>query len=714
MVQLNKLTFEELKQEFKKLMRSIERIVPMTSIERIKRPGIKLEQEPSKKQKTIGSEEVLVIQENVKEPVIVKKEEIAKPVKKTGKRRKIMARKRRFSQATAKGDDEDSEYEKEKEQLSLYLTIAFDEDKEVDYEILDQKSPIIEWKSEYYGLKPMPDEVEVPEGDLTTMFHPIELDEVWRSQQNWNIMSWKLHNSSGVHTLQTDTDMIIYMLVEKTYPLLKKILMQMLKGFSVASKCALWFRNLEARNGDEKGCLSVGLSLHNKWSSFTKNRMVINSPCFYNKELATPEQMATALTSPVQTATVVMQKRRDADSRLEAKVSSAYNKITKQMIIKIKNAVKKRLDTILKSSIRRNLKLTNEDDMDKAAAANLSTQKSSASNESSKGKTPPKTSKSGKSATAEEPDEEHVHEVSMDAEENFASNMGNADEQTDGEAVLKTENALKNNWFKQPPRYPTPDPEWNKCQVVDDKPEQTWFNDLVSAQKDPLMFDELMATPIDFSKAPAKLELNSNTTWKNAIRLYLIDLIGQTQKVDKQFGYGYLEEIMVRRADRQLYTFKEGDFINLHLHDIEDMLLLVVQHKLFHLDGNVLVDLKKLNVTNPQKDFPTISVKETYTPSFDLLGVVYEDSRNCKRLMRADELYKFLNGTLKLVRDTLHHRLLNFRLGYNKDMPRTKWSGIDKRRPGIMVNLIDKQLLERRIMRNLKDWLLQGNLRWTT
>ncbi|GKC14897.1 hypothetical protein Tco_1011679, partial [Tanacetum coccineum] len=103
-------------------------------------------------------------------------------------------------------------------------------------------------------------------------------------------------------------------------------------------------------------------------------------------------------------------------------------------------------------------------------------------------------------------------------------------------------------------------------------------------------------------------------------------------KVDKLHGYGYLEEIMVRRVDRQLYKFKEGDFVNLHLNDIEDMLLLVVQHKLFHLDGEVIFDLavalrmftrsliikkrvedvqlgaesyqKKLNITKPQKDFP--------------------------------------------------------------------------------------------------------------
>ncbi|GKF94677.1 hypothetical protein Tco_0284377, partial [Tanacetum coccineum] len=101
---------------------------------------------------------------------------------------------------------------------------------------------------------------------------------------------------------------------------------------------------------------------------------------------------------------------------------------------------------------------------------------------------------------------------------------------------------------------------------------------------------------------------------------------------------------------------------------------------LFHLDGDVIVDLevplrmftrsliikkrvkdvqlgaesyqKKLSITKPQKDFPRISAKELYTPSFDPLGVVYEDLSNRKRLMRADELYKFSDRTLKKVRDT--------------------------------------------------------------
>ncbi|GKE83611.1 hypothetical protein Tco_1557353 [Tanacetum coccineum] len=41
--------------------------------------------------------------------------------------------------------------------------------------------------------------------------------------------SWKLHSSSGVHTLITDEGLVVHMLIEKKYPLKKEILMQMLK-----------------------------------------------------------------------------------------------------------------------------------------------------------------------------------------------------------------------------------------------------------------------------------------------------------------------------------------------------------------------------------------------------------------------------------------------------------------------------------------------------
>nr|GEY20222.1 hypothetical protein [Tanacetum cinerariifolium] len=83
--------------------------------------------------------------------------------------------------------------------------------------------------------------------------------------------------------------------------------------------------------------------------------------------------------------------------------------------------------------------------------------KSSTSKEFLKGKTLLKTSKSAKSVTVEEPIEEQVHEMTIDVEENIVDDMVNADEQPDGEATPKTDNSLKNDWFKQPPRPPTPD-----------------------------------------------------------------------------------------------------------------------------------------------------------------------------------------------------------------------------------------------------------------
>ncbi|GJY86720.1 hypothetical protein Tco_0500746 [Tanacetum coccineum] len=47
-------------------------------------------------------------------------------------------------------------------------------------------------------------------------------------------------------------------------------------------------------------------------------------------------------------------------------------------------------------------------------------------------------------------------------------------------------------------------------------------------------------------------------------------------EVMRKHGYGYLKEIVVRRADNDLYRFKEGDFPRLRINDIEDMLLFVV------------------------------------------------------------------------------------------------------------------------------------------
>ncbi|GJV07586.1 hypothetical protein Tco_1345242 [Tanacetum coccineum] len=69
--------------------------------------------------------------------------------------------------------------------------------------------------------------------------------------------------------------------------------------------------------------------------------------------------------------------------------------------------------------------------------------------------------------------------------------------------------------------------------------------------------------------------------------------------VMRKHGYGYLEEIVVRRAENAFYRFKEGDFPRLRINDIEDMLLLCGlynrPHKISGDDVGCLAWLKEVH-----------------------------------------------------------------------------------------------------------------------
>ncbi|GKA65866.1 hypothetical protein Tco_0765573 [Tanacetum coccineum] len=54
-------------------------------------------------------------------------------------------------------------------------------------------------------------------------------------------------------------------------------------------------------------------------------------------------------------------------------------------------------------------------------------------------------------------------------------------------------------------------------------------------------------------------------------------------KVFEKYGYNYLREIILHRADYQEYKISEKDFKNLHPNDFEDLFLLNIQEKLNHL-----------------------------------------------------------------------------------------------------------------------------------
>nr|GEX30513.1 retrovirus-related Pol polyprotein from transposon TNT 1-94 [Tanacetum cinerariifolium] len=156
---------------------------------------------------------------------------------------------------------------------------------------------------------------------------------------------------------------------------------------------------------------------------------------------------------------------------------------------------------------------------------------------------------------------------------------------------------------------------------------------------------------------------------------------------------------------------KAARLFHLNKKDIVDFIMvvrmftrsLIIKRRVEDLQLGVESYQKKLNITAPQKTFLGIEFKELYTPSGDLTRIVYKDLDKQPRLIQANELYKFSDGTLQAVRDELHHRIHDFNLGFNKEMPLRKWSKVDVRRSKLMVKLIDKQLLERRIIRNLEQ-----------
>ncbi|GKE40144.1 hypothetical protein Tco_1463549 [Tanacetum coccineum] len=83
-------------------------------------------------------------------------------------------------------------------------------------------------KAKYKSTRPVEDLDLVLWNDLKTIFEPHVEDAVWKNQQYYKLLSWKLYDSHGVHFLRMQ-HVQIYMLVEKKYPLTPSTLTMMLE-----------------------------------------------------------------------------------------------------------------------------------------------------------------------------------------------------------------------------------------------------------------------------------------------------------------------------------------------------------------------------------------------------------------------------------------------------------------------------------------------------
>ncbi|GJX53603.1 hypothetical protein Tco_0281972 [Tanacetum coccineum] len=167
----------------------------------------------------------------------------------TSKKRKSGSRAKRMS----KRQKTDSDVE-EKEKLKSFLNLKPDEDKAINYEVLQTRFPIVNWESKFYDyshygreliyyrvikadgssrwIKTFSEMIKLFDrmdlGDLKTMFESNADDELWKNQEEWNLQSWVFHENCRVHVLRLEDGTEINMLAERRYPLTKDTLERML------------------------------------------------------------------------------------------------------------------------------------------------------------------------------------------------------------------------------------------------------------------------------------------------------------------------------------------------------------------------------------------------------------------------------------------------------------------------------------------------------
>nr|GEX33990.1 ribonuclease H-like domain, reverse transcriptase, RNA-dependent DNA polymerase [Tanacetum cinerariifolium] len=148
----------------------------------------------------------------------------------------------------------DQEFIDSGKKLRKCLKVVPDDDKAINYKTLDVKSLIVDCESQVLGTIDAGDVhvykltrldgsyrhfltfsrmLEVLDRQDVLDLHKIvmerEDDEIWRNQQDWKLLSWKLYETCVVYTLMLDDSLVsINMFVEKRYPLTKEILKKML------------------------------------------------------------------------------------------------------------------------------------------------------------------------------------------------------------------------------------------------------------------------------------------------------------------------------------------------------------------------------------------------------------------------------------------------------------------------------------------------------
>ncbi|GJU70341.1 putative ribonuclease H-like domain-containing protein [Tanacetum coccineum] len=229
---LKNKTFEEIQALYEKVKRFDESFIVIGSTE----------DERKIKEMNEGANDPNKKKKFVKEDVLTKvpaKPDVAElgTKKRKGGQMKMLARKRKRSQPNVDSDDE---------HRKCLKIVTFEGT--IDSEIMERKSIISRLNK-----------VSSPEGDYLVIFtEPMETlgystiswryfislkdlkimmesskeendqSDFWNNQQNWEIVRWRLYKACEVYILELKDATVIYMLVERRYPLFKDLLQRML------------------------------------------------------------------------------------------------------------------------------------------------------------------------------------------------------------------------------------------------------------------------------------------------------------------------------------------------------------------------------------------------------------------------------------------------------------------------------------------------------
>ncbi|GJX30495.1 hypothetical protein Tco_0238574 [Tanacetum coccineum] len=207
-----------------------------------------------------------------------------------------------------------------------------------------------------------------------------------------------------------------------------------------------------------------------------------------------------------------------------------------------------------------------------------------------------------------------------------------------------------------------------------------------------------------FRRKEFYINKHSEPSDHEAVRSQMRILSVISVKVFKKYGYNYLREIILRRADYQEYKISEKDFKNLHPNDFEDLFLLNIQEKLNHLTKTdktslhtaVNMWIRNLVIRNRMGQLGIESYQTKINlerPNWDAADYYFKEDYTIVPNQEP------LSTKTELIKENFHL------FEYNKGMETWKWLEDDKRRSKDFITAIEKRLQIRRIFRSLESFV---------